>query len=266
MAPRRLPVTFIAALTLLVANVTAARAQSPPNTYQIINRYPHDSGAFTQGLFFQNDALFESTGLNGSSSLREVDLVTGAVLRSVDVPPEYFAEGMTIFQGKIFQLTWQSHVGFIYDPATFAKIGEFSYSGEGWGLTHDGASLIMSDGTNQIRFLDPSDFHVIRTISVVNSQGDPLTNINELEYINGEIYANVWQTDIIVRIDPTSGAFRGWIDFTGLLPPGTSADVLNGIAYDSATRHFLITGKFWPYLFEIDITTEKKRTGQVISQ
>ena len=162
-----------------------------------------------------------------------MQLQTGAVLRRVDVPPQYFAEGMTLFQGKIFQLTWQSQVGFIYDPATFAKIGEFSYTGEGWGLTHDAQHLIMSDGTNRIRFLDPVTLQVVHSINVFDHLGNPLTNINELEYINGEIYANIWQTDWIARINPNTGAITAWINLTGLR---TSGDVLNGIAYDGATR------------------------------
>ena len=228
----------------------SASAQ-PVYTYQVINQYPHDTAAFTQGLVLQGGRLFESTGLHGSSSLREVNLHTGAVIRSLSVPSQYFAEGMTIFQGKVFQVTWQSQTGFIYNPDTFALIGQFSYSGEGWGLTHDAQNLILSDGTNRIRFLDPVNFQTVRSITVFDSQARPLTNINELEYINGEIYANVWQTNLIARIDPQTGTILGWIDLAGLLPPGTSADVLNGIAYDSANGHLLVTGKLWPYLFEI---------------
>ena len=242
----------IAAL-VAIGSEGIARAQSGPDPYQIVNRYPHDANAFTQGLVYENGTLYESTGLYGSSTLREVNLTTGAVIRKVDVPSQYFAEGMTLFQGKIFQLTWQSHVGFIYDPATLVQIGQFSYAGEGWGLTHDSQYLILSDGTNQIRFLHPTTFQTVRTISVFDYQGNPLTNINELEYINGEIFANVWQSNAIIRIDPATGSIRGWLDLTGLLPAGTQADVLNGIAYDSATHHLLVTGKLWPYLFELDL-------------
>ena len=240
----------VALLAGSAGSAVSASAQ-PVYSYQVINQYPHDTAAFTQGLVLQDGRLFESTGLYGSSSLREVDLQTGAVIRSVSVPSQYFAEGMTIFQGKVFQVTWQSQTGFIYNPDTFALIGQFSYTGEGWGLTHDSQNLILSDGTNQIRFLDPVNFQTVRSIAVFDSQARPLTNINELEYINGEIYANIWQTNLIARIDPQTGAILGWIDLAGLLPPGTSADVLNGIAYDSATGHLLVTGKLWPYLFEI---------------
>jgi glutaminyl-peptide cyclotransferase len=231
------------------ASVTVT--SSSGGTYQIVNQFPHDSGAFTQGLVMSNGVLYESTGLLGSSSLRRVDLTTGAVLQRVNVEPQYFAEGMTIFQGKIYQLTWQSQIGFIYDPVTFAQIGQFSYTGEGWGLTHDGTNLIMSDGTSQIRFLNPTTFQTVRSITVRDEQGSPVTQINELEYINGEIYANIWQTDLIVRINPATGAIIGRLDLAGLSPRGPSADVLNGIAYDQSTGHLLVTGKLWSWLYEI---------------
>lgn len=243
----------VISLLLLAGSRSSALAQAPVQGYEVINSYPHDTSAFTEGLILQDGRLYESTGLYGASSLREVDLQTGTVVRKTDIAPQYFAEGMTIFQGKIFQLTWQSQTGFIYDPATFAELGQFFYPGEGWGLTHDDNHLIMSDGTNQIRFLDPTSFQTVKSISVYDSQGAPLTNINELELINGEIYANIWLTNWIVRIDPGSGAVRGWIDLTGLLPAGTTADVLNGIAYDAATGHLLVTGKWWPWLFEIQV-------------
>jgi glutamine cyclotransferase len=237
-------------LLLALGAAHRVHAQAPVYGYEVVNSFPHDTKAFTQGLILHDGNLYESTGLYGSSSLRQVKLTTGEVLRKIDVPAQYFAEGMTIFQGQIFQLTWQSQTGFIYDPATFNQIGQFYYPGEGWGLTHDAQHLIMSDGTSQIRFLDPVTFQLVRSISVF-SNGSPLTQINELEYINGEIYANIWQTNWIVRIDPESGAVLGWIDLTGLLPPGTSADVLNGIAYEPVSGHLLVTGKFWPWLFEI---------------
>ena len=249
-------------VTFCAVSARPASAQPPVNSYEIVATYPHAQDAFTQGLVYENGRLFESTGLNGSSSLREVDLHTGAVLRRVDVPAAYFAEGMTLFQGKIFQLTWQSQVGFIYDPASFAKIGEFAYTGEGWGLTHDAQHLIMSDGTNSIRFLDPQTFQVVRTVAVVDHLGQPLNNINELEYINGEIYANIWQTDRIARINPANGAIIAWIDLTGLR---TSGDVLNGIAYDAATGHLLVTGKWWPSLFRINVVTTAGASPQITS-
>jgi glutaminyl-peptide cyclotransferase len=238
-------------LLLLAISAGSAAGQAPVYGYEIVRQYPHDTSAFTQGLVLTGSGLYESTGLYGASSLRKVDLQTGAVLKKVNVDPAYFAEGMTIFQGKIFQLTWQSQTAFVYDPATFARIGQFFYTGEGWGLTHSDQYLIMSDGTNRIRFMDPVSFQPVRSINVYDDLGAPLTNINELEYINGEIYANIWLTNWIVRIDPVSGKVLGWIDFTGLLPAGTSADVLNGIAYDESTGHLLVTGKFWPALFEV---------------
>ena len=245
--------TFVSSI-LLVITAGNASAQTPTYGYEILNQYPHDTSAFTEGLVYTGGALYESTGLYGSSTLRQVDLRTGAVLRRVNLAPQYFGEGATLFQGKIFQLTWQSQTAFVYDATTFALLGQFFYAGEGWGLTHDDRYLIMSDGTSQIRFVDPATFQTVKTISVHDQHGAPLTNINELEYINGEIYANVWLTNSVVRIDPASGQIVGTIDFTGLLPAGTSADVLNGIAYDSSTGHLLVTGKLWPSLFEVRLT------------
>lgn len=243
---------FLIAVTLAPPPVIAADAP-PVYSYQVINRFPHDPQAFTQGLVIAGDTLYESTGLNGSSSLRKVDLATGQVLARVDVPRKYFAEGMTLLNGRIFQLTWRSQVGFMYDLACLCQRGEFAYDGEGWGLTNDGRSLIMSDGTARIRFLDPTSLAVTRTITV-QDHDRPLTNLNELEYINGEIYANIWQTDRIARIDPISGALLGWVDLSGLLPQqdrGPSVDVLNGIAYDPETNRLFVTGKNWPALFQI---------------
>jgi glutamine cyclotransferase len=253
-------ITGCLALTLCALPASVALAQPPVYGYEIVTRYPHAADAFTQGLVYEGERLYESTGLFDSSSLREVDLETGAVLRRVDLQSQFFAEGMTLFQGKIIQLTWQNQVGFIYDPATFARIGEFSYTGEGWGLTHDAQHLIMSDGTNRIRFLDPATFQVVRSIDVWDSLGNPLNNINELEYINGEIYANVWQTDRVARIDPFTGAIIAWIDLTGLR---TSGDVLNGIAYDAATGHLLVTGKLWPWMYRIEVDTGAAATPEI---
>jgi glutaminyl-peptide cyclotransferase len=222
-------------------------------SYQIVNTFPHDRKAFTQGLVFLDGKLIESTGLNGQSTLREVDLPSGRVLRQIPVSDNYFAEGLAVLGGKAYQLTWQAQKGFVYDEATFHLEREFSYTGEGWGLATDGHWLILSDGTPQIRFLDPATFKVGRTIQV--SLGDkPVNELNELEYIQGEIFANVWQTDYVVRIDPASGAVTGVIDFTGLLPPvdhDATTDVLNGIAYDSTADRLFVTGKFWPKLFEV---------------
>jgi len=257
-----LPVLFVVLLLL----TTCGQSVAPQSTvaissYTVVNRYPHDTSAFTEGLLIDHDILYESSGLSaeygGQSSLRAEDLVTGQVHARVDVADEYFAEGLTLFDGSLYQLTWQAHKGFIYDPGCFCQTGEFAYDGEGWGLTHDDHALIMSDGTAQIRFLDPASFAVTRTINVTDD-GRPVTQLNELEYVRGEIYANVWMTDRIARIDPATGTVRGWIDLSGILSPaerGASPDnVLNGIAYDAATDRLYVTGKRWPVLFEIRVT------------
>ncbi|HWS53301.1 MAG TPA: glutaminyl-peptide cyclotransferase, partial [Pyrinomonadaceae bacterium] len=197
----------------------------------------------------------ESTGQYGESTLRRVDLKTGKVLKQVAVPPQFFGEGLTLFGGKLYQLTWQGKRGFVYDPATFEKKGEFKYDGEGWGLTHDGESLILSDGTNQLRFIDPQTFRVTRTVSVFDG-GRPLRDLNELEYVRGEIYANIWHDDRIVRLDPRTGKVLGWIDLRGIIPRSELSDeeaVLNGIAYDEAGDRLFVTGKLWPKLFEIKL-------------
>ncbi len=230
-----------------------APARVPTYTYEIVNTYPHDPGAFTQGLVFHQGLLYESTGLNGSSSLRRVELETGQLLKKVEVPSQFFAEGLALFNGLLYQLTWQNQQGFVYDLDSFSLLGGFSYTGEGWGLTHNGQSLIMSDGTDRIRFLNPDTYGVQRVINV-RDNGRPITQLNELEYIKGEIYANIWQTDRIARVDPQSGRVTAWINLTGLLSPEDRArgvDVLNGIAYDGATDRLFVTGKLWPKLFEI---------------
>lgn len=234
----------------------------PTYSYIVKNSWPHDKRAYTQGLIFLDGMLWESTGQYGASSLRKVELKTGKVIKQISVPRNYFAEGMTIFNNKVFQLTWQEQKGFIYDPATFQKQGEFSYTGEGWGLTHDNEFLIMSDGSDEIRFLDPSTLQTTRTISVTD-RGQPITQLNELEYIDGEIYANIYQTDRIARIEPKTGKILGWIDLSGLLPAKDRTgdeDVLNGIAYDEAGKRLFVTGKMWPKLFEIEIVKNKARS------
>jgi glutamine cyclotransferase len=228
-------------------------AEIPIYTYEIINTYPHDPGAFTQGLVFLDGALLESTGLNGQSSLRKVDLETGRVLKRAEVPAQYFAEGLAVLGDKLFQLTWQNHKGFVYNLESFQLEKEFTYDGEGWGLTTDGHWLILSDGTDQIRFLDPVTFEVKQTIHVLD-RGRSVDRLNELEYINGEIYANIWGANYVVRIDPATGRIKGVIDFTGLLAPQDrtiDTDVLNGIAYDAKEDRLFITGKRWPKLFEV---------------
>jgi glutaminyl-peptide cyclotransferase len=225
----------------------------PVYTYEIRNTYPHDRAAFTQGLIFRDGFLWESTGQYGSSSLRQVELKTGRVLRSVPVPREFFAEGMTIFRGRVYQLTWQEGRAFVYDAKDFRRLGEFKYPGEGWGLTHDNESLVMSDGTSTLRFLDPETFAVRRAVRVTDG-GRPVEQLNELEYVRGEIFANVWQEDRVARIDPRTGRVTGWIDLAGLLPEADARgdeDVLNGIAYDEENDRLFVTGKLWPKLFEI---------------
>lgn len=224
--------------------------------YRVVNIYPHDSGAFTQGLVYIDDALYEGTGLYGRSSLRKIELESGRVLQQHDLDAAYFGEGIAVIDDKIFQLTWQNGVGFVYDRETFAELDRFEYATEGWGLTYDGEHLIMSDGTPTIYFLGPETLQTMRTITVtVDGQGLP--RLNELEYIDGKIFANVWQTDVIVRIDPETGVVDGLADLSGLLaqaPPfeGT-IDVLNGIAYDAERDRLFVTGKLWPYLFEIEL-------------
>lgn len=228
-------------------------------TYEIINTYPHDPGAFTQGLVYHQGVLYESTGLNGSSSLRQVDLNTGQVTKIVNVPSQYFAEGLVLFNNRLYQLTWLSQLAFVYDLSSFGMQKTFNYSGEGWGLTHDGHSLIMSNGSNQISFLDPETFHVQRTINVTDNNV-PVRQLNELEYIKGQIFANIWQTDRIARIDPQTGRVTGWVNLAGLLPyedRNRPVDVLNGIAYDETNDRLFVTGKLWPKLFEIRLVSRR---------
>ena len=242
------------------AETVAHKETVPTYSYKIKNSWPHDRHAYTQGLIFLDGVLYESTGQYGSSSLRKVELKTGKVLKQISIPNTYFAEGMTVFQNKVFQLTWQEQKGFIYDPATFEKRGEFTYTGEGWGLTHDSESLIMSDGTSRIRFLDPTTLQTTRTINVTD-RGAPVDQLNELEYIAGEIYANIWQTDRIARIDPKTGKILGWIDLSGLLKTKERTgeeDVLNGIAYDEVGKRLFVTGKMWPKLFEIELVPDSR--------
>ncbi len=254
----RLPKTRKIHLLLIICCLLAASActgRIPTYTYKIVNSWPHDKAAFTEGLVFRNGSLYESNGQNGYSNLRIVDLETGSVKTNIALAAEFFGEGLTILNGKIFQLTWQNQKGFIYDQNSLAPLGEFSYEGQGWGLTDDGHALIMSNGTNTIAFLDPETFQIQRTIQVYDKD-TALVNLNELEYVKGKIYANIWKTDKIVQIDPGSGRILGWIDLTGLRPDETTQDneaVLNGIAYDQANNRLFVTGKLWPTLFEIKL-------------
>lgn len=224
-------------------------------SYEVVHTWPHDAQAFTQGLVFHDGKLLESTGQIGSSSLRSVELETGKVIRKIDISSPYFAEGITLLGGKIYQLTWQHERGFIYDSESLKRIGEFPYQGEGWGLTNDGQSLILSDGTNRIRFIDPVNFRVTKTIAV-SDKGTPVSRINELEYIKGEIFANIWHDDRIARVDGHTGKVVGWVNLQGLLPKNdvdNEEAVLNGIAYDESQDRLFVTGKLWPKLFEIRI-------------
>ena len=237
-------------------------------TYKVVNTYPHDRSAFTEGLVFEDGVLYEGTGLHGYSNLRRVKLETGEILQICELPPQFFGEGVTIYGNKIIQLTWKSHIGFVYDKYSFKLMQEFNYPDEGWGITHDGKHLIMSDGTSTLHFLDPETFKEIGQIEV-SANDIPVTRINELEYIQGEIYANIWQTERIARINPLTGQVISWIDLKGILSPedhSETVDVLNGIAYDAKNSRLFVTGKFWPKLFEIELigqgTAESKEEAK----
>jgi glutamine cyclotransferase len=245
-------------LSAAVCLAGRANAQHAGHTdgYQIVRVYPHDPDAFTQGLVYVDGHLYESTGRNGKSSIRIVDLATGRVLQHYDLAAKYFGEGLTSWGSDLIQLTWKAELAFVYDRSSLAWKRTFHYDGEGWGLTHDDKHLILSDGTPVLRFLDPRSFSETGRISVTDENGHPLSNINELEYIHGEIYANVWQTDEIVRISPRTGKILGRIDLSGLMDKRELADpdsVLNGIAYDANGDRIFVTGKLWPKLFEIRV-------------
>lgn len=234
----------------------SSASSAPVYGYQVVRSYPHDPGAFTQGLVFHDGYLYEGTGLNGRSSIRKVRLDTGEVLQIQPLESHYFGEGIAVWQDTIVQLTWQSEVGFVYDRTTFQRRRTFSYRGEGWGLTHDGRRLIMSDGQpdGQLRFIDPATMKETGRLTVRDA-GRPVAALNELEVVKGEILANVWSSHRVARISPATGRVTGWIDLAGLLSPREAAgvDVLNGIAYDAARDRLFVTGKLWPKLFEIRI-------------
>ena len=227
--------------------------------YRVVKTYPHDRTAFTQGLEYRDGFFYEGTGLAGRSSLRKVDLATGRVLQNFVVPQPFFGEGITVLNQQIFELTYTTQTGFVYDKSSFRVLRSFTYPGEGWGMTNDGKQIYMSDGTAQIRVWDPATLKEVRRITVKDGTA-PVTQLNELEFVRGEIYANVWQTDRIARISPADGKVLGWIDLSGILPKNERTDpdaVLNGIAYDASADRLFVTGKLWPKIFEIKLVPKK---------
>jgi glutaminyl-peptide cyclotransferase len=256
----RLFVLLVATVLLAPVAVTAQVATPVPAIaasfgYRVVNEYPHDRHAFTEGLAYVDGVLYEGTGLYGESTLRRVDLQTGEVLQTVGLSKEYFGEGISVLGDRIYQLTWKTGVCIVLDLETFELQKAFTYETEGWGLTTDGERLIMSDGTNRLFIRDPETFAVLDTIDVYDG-AQAISNLNELEVVDGEIWANVWQTDRIARINPETGQVTGWIDLSGLLSEKDrkrQVDVLNGIAYDPGTDRLFVTGKLWPKLFEIEV-------------
>ena len=253
---RLVPVVSMIVCSPFLAGQTS-KAQAPAEyTFTVIRAFPHDTSAYTQGLAYQDGFLYEGTGLNGRSSLRKTNLETGTVLQRIDLQPEFFGEGITIVRGKIFQLTWKSQTGFVYDLKKFHLLQQFSYSGEGWGLATNSHELFMSDGTSEIRVLDTETFQENRRLKVHDGT-KPVDQLNELEYVDGQIFANVWHTNRIARISPQTGTVLGWINLAGLLSPVYHLDpeaVLNGIAYDSVQKRLFVTGKLWPSVFEIRLS------------
>jgi len=249
-------ITVLAAgsITYFLLSTKTSGSTIPHYTYEIVNEYPHDENSFTEGLAFDNGVLYESTGLDGNSTLRKVDLETGRTLQLHSLPDEFFGEGITIFGDRVIQLTWQSQKGFVYEKDTLNIVEEFSYSGEGWGITHDGKRLIMSNGSATLTFLDPETFEITGTLWV-HDDDVGLTDLNELEYVHGDVYANVWQEDKIAIINIQTGQVKAWIDLTGLYD-ATRVDpnnVLNGIAYNANDNGLFVTGKRWPQIFQIKL-------------
>lgn len=259
------------AVLLYAAPISAEKAGTdsintstiPVFGYRIINTYPHDPSAFTQGLVFDDGVFYEGTGLNGQSTLRRVDLKTGQVLQQTNLSNEFFGEGIAIWEDRLIQLTWQSDLGFVYGKENLTRIGNFSYQTEGWGITSDGKRLIMSDGTDTLSFLDPVTFSKVGELKVT-ARGMPVKGLNELEYINGEIYANMWPSNSIIIIAPDTGLVVGSINLKGILKEsdieGQKVDVLNGIAYDASEDRLFVTGKWWPKLFEIELVAGDEET------
>ncbi len=256
-----------AAVTIAVAATACGSSAAPPTADApvepggwvalepvVVATYPHDPGAFTQGLVLESGRLFESTGRRGSSTLREVDLETGAVLRSIDLDDQYFGEGLELVDDRLILLTWQSQTAFVHDRDTFELLGTFDYPTEGWGLCHDGDRLVMSDGTPELVFRDPDSFEPVGAVTV-SLDGQPVERLNELECVDGDVWANVWLTDTIVRIDPATGNVTAVVDAAALEPdrPDDGDAVLNGIAYDEGTGRFLLTGKLWSTVYEVEL-------------
>lgn len=254
---------FALQILLLAAVTPALFGEAPVAGYQVVKTYPHDRSAFTQGLEYHNGFLYEGTGLNGRSTLRKVELATGRVVQQIALPYEYFGEGITMLAGEILQLTWQSQVGFVYGASDFKMRRQFRYTGEGWGLTNNGREVFFSDGSSTLRVLSPKTLAETRRIRVTDG-ATPVAQLNELEVVEGEIYANVWQSERVARISPATGKVVGWIDLRGLLSPIFSGgvDVLNGIAYDAAGKRLFVTGKLWPSVFEIKVVHKTAGTAR----
>lgn len=255
---------IVLALVLIIWPARSySQASRNPDSFRVVQSYPHDRRAFTEGLVYADGVLYESTGIKGYSTLRVLDPKTGIITRHLDVPDIYFGEGITVWQNQLIQLTWQDHIGFVYDRSSLRLLQTFHFDSEGWGLTQDGKNLIMSDGTPTLRFLDPHTFRETRRLKVTEN-GTPVQKVNELEYIHGEIFANIWFSDRIIRISPQTGKVLGWLDLSALLPASERTDpdaVLNGIAYDAKTGHLFITGKRWPRIFEIELERTDKASG-----
>jgi len=252
---------FLLSVAVLILGCSDSKTSETPAVYayKVVRTYCHDPNAFTQGLAFENGILYESTGLHGSSTLRKVELETGRILQMYKLPAEFFAEGITIYRDRIIQLTYRSNVGFVYKKENFKLLKSFNYSTEGWGITYDGKRLITSDGTSTLHFLDPETLKQIGQIEV-HDNNRPVSGLNELEYVEGEIFANVWPTELVARISPQTGEVTGWIYLTRLLSSQDAAqpvDVLNGIAYDAVNNRLFVTGKFWPKVFEIKLVSLK---------
>lgn len=255
MAPRSEAIRLVALLlTLLLLSSATLAEPTPLYTYRVVNVYPHDAKAFTQGLAFDGGFLYEGTGLYGQSTLRKVELKTGKVIKRYELPSRFFGEGITVLGEHIVQTTWRSNVAFVYNKRSFELRQTFVYPAQAWGLTHNGRHLILSDGTATLRFLDPRTFREVDRIEVYDGK-NPVSSLNELEFVRGEILANVWKTERIARIAPESGRVTAWIDLSGILrgEERDTVDVLNGIAYDAEKDRLFVTGKLWPKLFEIEV-------------